>query len=100
MPDTAGEVVAGAQVEAADLRRRHVDVVGTGEVGLVGRTQEAEAVLQDFQHAFGPDAAAGFGVGAQDVEDHVLLAGARDAFLEDRKSTRLNSSHPSIPYAV
>src|SRR5690348_4494021 len=82
MPDTAGEVVAGAQVEAADLRGRHVDVVGAGEVGLVVRAQEAEAVLQDFQYALGPDAAAGLGVGAQDVEDHVLLAGAGDAFLD------------------
>ncbi|KAJ0343683.1 hypothetical protein COL154_014070, partial [Colletotrichum chrysophilum] len=93
MTHAAGEVVAGAQVEAADLGWRHVDVVGTGEVGLVGRAQEAEAVLQDFQHAFGPDAAAGLGVGAQDVEDHVLLAGARDAFLDAQFLGQLQQLH-------
>src|SRR5699024_12144153 len=29
-----------------------------------------------------------------------LLLGARDAYAQDRKSTRLNSSHVSISYAV
>src|SRR6185437_11689548 len=93
MPHAPGDVVAGAQVEAADLRRRHVDVVGSGKVGLVVRAQEAEAVLQDFQHALGPDAAAGLGVRAQDVEDHVLLAGARDAFLDAEFLGHLQQLH-------
>ena len=77
MAHAAGDVVAGAQVEAADLAGRDVDVVGAGQVGLVGRAQEAEAVLQDLQHALGPDAAAGAGVRLEHVEDHVLLALAR-----------------------
>src|ERR1700754_628733 len=74
MADAAGDVVAGAQVEATDLAGRHVDVVGTGQVGLVGRAQEAEAVLKDLEHALGPDTTAGAGMGLEDVEDHVLLA--------------------------
>src|SRR6187402_649413 len=74
MADATGDVVAGAQVEAADLAGRDVDIVGTGQVGLVSRAQEAEAVLQDLEHAFRPDATAGTGVGLQDIEDDVLLA--------------------------
>src|SRR5690606_21484381 len=49
--DAAGDVVAGAQVETADLARADVDVVGAGEVGSIEATQEAEAVLQDLEHA-------------------------------------------------
>ncbi len=47
--------VAGAQAEAADLRGRDIDVVGTGEIIGVGRTQEAETVLQHFDHALADD---------------------------------------------
>jgi hypothetical protein len=53
--DLAGDGVAGAQVEAADLAGRDVDVVGAGQVGAVRRAQEAEAVLQDFEHAVAGD---------------------------------------------
>ena len=76
------------QVEVADLRGRDVDVVGAGQIVVVGRAQEAEAVGQDFQHAFGEDVAFFFALGLQDLEDQVLLAeaagagklqGARDA---------------------
>ncbi len=49
--DAAGDFVAGAQVEAADLAGRDVDVVGAGQVAGIVRAQEAEAVGQDFQHA-------------------------------------------------
>ena len=80
--DLADEVVAGAQVEAADLRRRHVDVVGAGEVALLGRAQEAEAVLQDLEHAFAVDAFLRAAQHLQQVEDDVLLARARHAFLD------------------
>jgi hypothetical protein len=44
--DLPGDGVAGAQVEAADLRGRDVDVVGPGQIVVVGRAQEAEAVGQ------------------------------------------------------
>src|ERR1700761_4061542 len=43
--DQAGNRVAGAQIETADLTRADVDIVRTGEIGAVGRAQEAEAVL-------------------------------------------------------
>ena len=72
----AGDGVAGAQVEAADLRRRNVDVVRTGQVVVLGRAQEAEAVRQALQHAFGEDQARLLGLRLQDREDQVLLAHA------------------------
>src|SRR6185503_11388916 len=43
---------------------------------------EAEAVLQDFEHAFAVDAAAGARMRLEDQEDDVLLARTRDAFLD------------------
>ena len=79
--DVADQVVAGAQVEAANLRRRDVDVVGTGQVAGIGRAQEAEAVRQDFQHAFADDVA-GAGQHAQQLEGDVLLARAGDALVD------------------
>jgi hypothetical protein len=74
--DLAGDGVAGAQIEAADLRGRDVDVVGAGQVVVLGRAQEAEAVGQAFEHAFGEDQAALFGLRLQDLEDQFLLAQA------------------------
>src|SRR5205807_882571 len=74
--DQAGDGVAGAQVEAADLAGAHVNVVGTGEVGTVGGAQEAEAVLQDLEHTVAVDVLAIAGVRLQDREDDVLLARA------------------------
>ena len=49
--DLAGDRGAGPQAEAADLARRDVDVVGAGQVVVVGAAEEAEAVGQDFQRA-------------------------------------------------
>ena len=40
--DLAGDRVAGAQVEAPDLRGRDVDVVRTGQVVVIRRAQESE----------------------------------------------------------
>ena len=74
--DQAGDSVAGAQVEAADLARADVDVVGTGEVGTVGGAQEAKAVLQDLEHAVAVDVLAIARVRLQDRENDVLLARA------------------------
>ena len=72
-------MVAGAQVEAADLAGRDVGVVRAGEVARLGRAEEAEAVREDFQDAVGGDAFAVAGQHLQQGEDHVLLAGAGDA---------------------
>ena len=84
----AADGVAGLQVELADLRRRDVDVVGAGQVVVIGRAEEAVAVGQNFQHAFGEDVAFFFALRLENLEDQVLLAqaagagdleGARDA---------------------
>ncbi len=53
--DFAFDGVAGAQAEAADLRRRDVDVVGSRQVIRFRRAQEAEAIGQHFDHAFADD---------------------------------------------
>ena len=75
-PDLARDGVAGLQVELADLRRRDVDVVGAGQVVVVGRAQEAEAVGQHLEHAFREDEAALLGLRLEDLEDQLLLAHA------------------------
>ena len=75
-PDLARHGVAGLQIELADLRRRHVDVVGARQVVVVGRAQEAEAVGQHLEHAFREDEAALLGLRLQDLEDQILLAHA------------------------
>ena len=77
--DLAADGVAGAQIETADLAGRHVDIVGAGQVVVLGSAQEAEAVGQAFQHAFAEDEAALFGLGLQDLEDQLLLAQAGGA---------------------
>ncbi len=76
--DQAGNRVPGAQVEAADLARADVDVVRAGQVRAVGRAQEAEAVLQDLEHAVAVDVLAAAGMRLEDREDDVLLARAGD----------------------
>jgi hypothetical protein len=53
--DLALDGVAGVQVEAADLARADVDVVGAGQVRGVGRAQEAEAVGQVSSDAVAED---------------------------------------------
>ncbi len=79
-PDLAFHRVTGVQVEASDLARRYVDVVGAGEVGRIGRTQEAEAVRQHLHHAIAVDRLAFFGPVLQQREDQFLLAQAVGAF--------------------
>ena len=66
-------VSPGAQVEAADLRRRDVDVVGAGLVVVVRAAQEAEAVGQQLEHALGVDLEALVRDAREDGEDQVLL---------------------------
>ena len=73
-PDLADDGVARAQVEAPDLARRDIDVVGAGQVGRVGGAQEAEAVLKNLQHAIAGDLFTTFRVLLQQGEDDVLLA--------------------------
>ncbi len=77
--DLAFDGVAGAQAEAADQLRRDIDVVGTGEVIGLGRAQEAEAVVEDFDRAHAHDLGAIFGADLEDREHDVLLAQGRSA---------------------
>ena len=51
--DDTHDGVAGLQPHQLDLRLRHVDVVGRGQIVVVGRAQVTEALWHDFEHAFG-----------------------------------------------
>jgi hypothetical protein len=53
--DLSTDGVAGFQIELANLRRGDIDVVRTGEVVVIGRAEEAVAVGQNFEDAFGED---------------------------------------------
>ena len=75
--DLAADGIAGAQVEAANLARRDIDVVGTGEIGTVSAAQKAETVLQDLQNPVAEDILALPGLGLEQAEYDVLLAHAR-----------------------
>ncbi|MDT4783921.1 hypothetical protein FQZ97_162150 [compost metagenome] len=73
-PNLADDGVTGTQVEPADLAGRDVDVVRAGQVGRVGGAQEAEAVLENLQHAITGDFLTAFRVLLEQGENHVLLA--------------------------
>ena len=62
------------QIEAADLRGRHINVVGAGEIGSVGRAQEAEAVGQHLQRAAAEDGFPFFRLILEQSENEFLLA--------------------------
>ncbi len=64
------------QVEAADLRRRDVDVVGRCHVARVRRAQETETVRQHLERAVAEDLFACFRALLQDREHQFLLAQA------------------------
>ena len=66
--------VAGAQAEAADLGGRDIDVVGSGKIIGVGRAQEGEAVLQDFDDALADDLDVQAGELLENGEHQFLLA--------------------------
>ena len=70
--DLAFDRIAGAKRETAHLARGDVDVVGPGKIVGLGRAQEAEPVLEDFQHAVAEDRGVVFRELLQDREHHVL----------------------------
>ncbi len=74
--DLAGDRVAGAQIELADLGRRDVDIVRPRQVVVVRGAEESKAVGKAFEHALGEDQAVLLGLRLQDLEDQFLLAQA------------------------
>jgi len=84
--DQPRDGVAGAQIETPNLRRADVDVIRAGKVRTVGRAQEAEAVLQDLEHAVTVDVLALARMRLQQAEDDVLLA--RAGHVLDAERTR------------
>ena len=75
--DLALDGVAGAQAEAADLRGRDVDVVGSGQVIRLGSAQKAEAVLENFDNAFADNVDFVLGKLLENREHQLLLAHGR-----------------------
>ena len=69
---------AGPQAEAANLAGRDVNVVGAGQVVIVGAAEEAEAVGQDLQRPLAEHQAVELHALLEDLEDQVLLLDARD----------------------
>jgi len=68
------------EVEAPDLRGRHVDVVGAREIRRIGRAQEAEAILEHLEGAVAEDGFAFFRVALEEREHELLLAEPVGAF--------------------
>ena len=75
----AGDGVAGAEIELADLRRRNVNVVRAGEVVVFRRAEKSESVGETFEDAFGEDQTIFLRLGAEDLEDQLLFAHAAGA---------------------
>src|SRR3546814_13011691 len=64
----------GAQAIFADLVRRHIDVVGAGEIIGLRVAEETEAVGEHFDGARSDDLLALFGEFLEDREHQILLA--------------------------
>ena len=74
--DLARDGRPGLQPEAANLAGRDVDVVGAGEVVVVGAAEEAEAVGQDLQRPLAVHQPVELHPLLEDPEDQVLLLDA------------------------
>ena len=70
--DGAGDAVAGAQAEAADLAGADVDVVRAGQEAVPAH--EAVALVDDVEDAEGVDVAGALGLALEDLVDQVVLA--------------------------
>ena len=79
-PHVSGDAVARAQRKLADLRGGDVDIIGTGEVGVVGGAKEAEAVGEDFEGALAVYGARFFDAALEHRENQVLLLEAAVLF--------------------
>ena len=74
-PHLAGDEVAGAQAELADLRLRDVDIFRAGQEALL--PQEAVAVLDDIEHTGAEDVALLLRLRLQEAIDEVLPSQSR-----------------------
>ena len=83
------------QPEPSNLAGRDVDIVGAGEVVIVGTAQEAETIGQDFQRPFAEHQAVHLGPLFQDLEDQVLLlqTGVIGQLLDTSLSEQLRHRH-------
>ena len=72
--DLAFDGVTGTQRKAPDLRWRNIDIVRACEIVGVGRSQEAEAVLEDLDNTFADDVSIASGELLQDSEHQLLLS--------------------------
>ena len=70
--DRAGDAVADAEAEAADLARADVDVVRAGQQPVAA--QEAEALVDDVEDAARVGVAGALGLALEDLVDEVVLA--------------------------
>ena len=70
--DGAGDAIADAEAEAADLAGADVDVVGAGQQAVAAH--EAEAFVDDVEDAAGVGVARALGLALQDLVDEVVLA--------------------------
>src|SRR5579863_2828001 len=106
-PDAVGEFVLGGRsarigvrnlAQRADLAREHLDhIVGQQDPAAIPQplgVERHELDVANLDATLAPEARQ-----RHDVRLDQLLDG-HCVDLEDRKSTRLNSSHPSISYAV
>ena len=71
--DLSGDDGPGLQAETANLAGRNVDVVGAGQIVVVGTAQEAEAVGQDLEGTLAVHQAVLLDPLLEDLEDQVLL---------------------------
>src|SRR5208337_4587206 len=72
----AADRITGLEIELANLRGRHVNVVRSGQIVVVRGTEEAVAVGEDFKDAFSEDVAFLFALRLEDLENEILLAEA------------------------
>ncbi len=72
--DLPRDRVTGVEVEAADLRRRDVNVVRAREVVVLRRPEKAEALRQNLEYALTEDQPLRLGLVLEDAEDQILAA--------------------------
>jgi hypothetical protein len=65
--------VPGAEVEASDLGRGHVNVIGTWKINVIRSPEEAESVGKDLQDARGENQSVLFRLALENLEDQLLL---------------------------